>query len=99
MHPCKRLRNSPLSKDSDYSACFPHTSSPQGAQGLRPSEAKLPTPLPRLGLAGTGVGTWLQPLPPALDLHFSHMCAPQLGQPSVWQWGPKHLALPLAPLH
>lgn len=59
MHPCKRLRNSPLSKYSDYSACFPpyHFTSREGkAWALR--RLNCLSSLSCLGLAGTGAGTW-----------------------------------------
>lgn len=91
MYPCKRLRNSPLSKYSDYSACFPpyHLTSQEEGKAWAPWEQNCLPSLSCLGLAGTGAGTCA-----TASAHGTGPSLLQLGRPSVWRWGPKHLALP-----
>ena len=79
MHPCKRLRNSPLSKYSDYSACFPpyHLTSQEEGKTWAPWGQNFLPSLSCFGLAGTGAGTWATASahgtgPPLLP----HVCTP-----------------------
>ena len=77
MHSCKRLRNPPLSKQSDYSGWFPpyHLTSQESKAWIPHSQICQP-PLFCLGLTVA----WALV---AMDFHLSPTCASQLGQPSV----------------
>lgn len=98
--PKKKAQKHPSASTQTIVLAFPHTTSLHRRAKPGPFRGTTANPLsPVLGWPALGQAPGLQPLPRAVDLHFSHsLCAPQLGQPSGWQWDPKHLALPSASL-